>query len=160
MSTARPLRRSEAAPTRAPGRRSHLQVVDSPPEPRRRAKGPVLVVVASLVTVFLALFGLVVFHTVLVQNQSEIDDLDARLVAERELIKETRLEIAELESPDRVIAAAQSLGLIAPDEVVMLDAVELGPPPSPDVWSGPAGVEGVGVHEQAGADAADGGATP
>lgn len=136
MSTARavrPLRRHDVAEPAVDRRRrrAHLTVVDAPPEPRRRSRGPAVAIAAGLVIVFLALFGLVAFHTVLVQNQSQIDELDERLAAEREVIEQARLEIAELEAPERVIAEAEALGLIAPDEVVMLDAVELDSPPAP-----------------------------
>jgi cell division protein FtsL len=145
------------------GRRTHLTVVDEPRPTPKRSKAPVLAAVVALVTVFLALFGLVVFHTVLVQNQSQIDGLDDQLTAEREQIKETRLEIAELEAPDRVIAVAESQGLIPPDEVVMLDAVvptDAGPAPAPA--GPPAPVQGhqSGAHQQAGAAPGDTGATP
>jgi cell division protein FtsL len=157
---ARVPRRADAAEARAERvrRRAHLQVVDAPPPvpARRRSKAPAIVATCALVTVFLSLFGLVVFHTVLVQNQSEIDELDQQLGAEREQIEKRRLEIAELEAPERVIAVAESLGLIAPDEVVMLDPV----PVEPDDAGTPGGVVApVAGHEQAGAPT-DGGATP
>lgn len=124
---ARALRRSDAPDEglERVRRRPHLRVVDGHAGPsRRRSRTPVVAGVGVLVTVFVALLGLVVFHTVLVQNQSQIDGLDEQLTLERERIKDRRLEIAELESPERVIAVAESEGLVVPDDVVMLEAVQ------------------------------------
>jgi cell division protein FtsL len=141
---ARALRRSDAPDEGVDRVRRHLRVVDAPASPaRRRSKAPVLAGVGLLATVFLALFGLVVFHTVLLQNQSQIDGLDEQLTQEREQIKDRRLEVAELESPERVIAVAEAEGLVIPDEVVMLDAVPavpperaVGPTPAPQASAG------------------------
>jgi cell division protein FtsL len=126
--------RSAAAPAEplvAPRRRPDLRVVDSEraPTTRRRPRGMVIAAAVAMVTIFLALFGLVVFHTVLVQHQSRLDDLDAQLAEQRDRGQDLSHEIAELESPDRIrTVAEQELGLIPPPEVLMLDAVE--PPPA------------------------------
>jgi cell division protein FtsL len=125
--------RSAAAPAEplaAPRRRPDLRIVDSERAPvaRRRPRGMVIAVSVAVVTIFLALFGLVVFHTVLVQHQSRLDDLDSQLAEERDRGRDLSHEIAELESPDRIrTVAEQELGLIPPPEVLMLEPVDAPP---------------------------------
>ncbi len=64
---------------------------------------------------FVVLFGLVVFHTVLLQNQQRIDQLDAQVRDEQARYQQLRLQVAQLESPQRIIdVATQKLGLVPP----------------------------------------------
>src|SRR4051794_15045481 len=90
-----------AAPARrpAPGarpsaqpKRPQLKVVDAP----ARRLGAIGVLGATLL--FGLLFGLVIFHTVLVQNQQHLDKLQARIRDAQAQYQAQRLEVAELGS--------------------------------------------------------------
>jgi cell division protein FtsL len=133
MSEARAARRADLrapAPAPAPRERTRpdLRLVRPDERPRRRATR---LLTAALATVLvLALFGLVIFQTVLVQNQSRLDGLDQQVETEREQIERRELEITELESPERVIDEATStLGMIPPTDVPMIDEVPGGEAP-------------------------------
>jgi hypothetical protein len=99
--------------------RPDLRVV---PEARPRRVG--VVVFLAGVALFGSLFGLAVFHAMLVQSQSTLDDLDGRLTEARGQSEELRLEIAELEAPDRILDEARDRGMIPADDVVVLDATD------------------------------------
>jgi cell division protein FtsL len=63
--------------------------------------------------VFLLFFGLVIFHTVLLQNQRQLDQLDKQVRDEQARYQQLRLEVAELQSPGRIVAVATAkLGLV------------------------------------------------
>lgn len=111
-------------PVRQPGRRPELRLVAG--RPRRRLVG-VVVTLASL-ALFGSLFGLAVFHAMLVGGQSTIDDLEAELVTARAETEQLRLEVAALEAPERVLTVAGDLGMVPPSEVVTLT-----PPVDPSV---------------------------
>jgi cell division protein FtsL len=141
--------RARAAETRAgtaPERRPDLRVVD--PAPRRRA-GRVGTVAG--VGLFAALFGLAAFQTVLIKNQARIDDLDRRIDVAATEAETLALQVAELESPDRITAVARDrLGMIDPGSVTYLrpmaddDARALLPsPPAPAPVPDPAAAGGV-----------------
>ena len=75
----------------------------------------------ALSVLFLVLFGLAVFHTVLIGAQGRLDELDSRIESEQDLQHRLRLELAELESPERIVdAATNDLGMVPPGEVVWL----------------------------------------
>lgn len=78
-----------------------------------------LVVVATIVG-GLCLFGVVVFHVLLTQNQFRLDKLQEQSLERQAEYDRLRLEVAELESPDRIIAAAHALGMITPPKVTYL----------------------------------------
>ncbi len=60
------------------------------------------------------LFGLVFLQVLLVQNQHHIDSLNARLGNEQATYQRLRLEVAEMEAPDRIVREATKLGLVEP----------------------------------------------
>lgn len=103
----------------APEERPELRVV---PEPRPR-RGVGVVVFLAGVALFASLFGLAVFHAMLVQSQSTLDDLDSEITAARARSEELRLDIAELESPDRILDEARDQGMVPASDVVVLDAL-------------------------------------
>lgn len=113
-----PLPRPEARP-------HHLRVV-APAERVRRGLTPA---VAVLLTAFLfaTLLAVAIAHTVLVQGQVNLDRLDAELTAEQALYQELRKDVAELESPPRIVEAAQAQGMVTPDDLVYLQ------PAAPDL---------------------------
>jgi cell division protein FtsL len=81
---------------------------------------------------FATLLAVAVSHTVLVQGQVRLDDLDAQLVAEQARYQVLRTKVASLESPDRIVEAAEAQGMVIPDDLVYLqpsapDASAVGP---------------------------------
>jgi|GEM_PF-1194117 len=105
------------APRRDPQRRPPLRVVR---EPARHPNYAALSAL-GLGAVFVVLFGLVVFHTVLLQNQRRLDQLDARVQDEQARYQQLRLEVAQLSSPQRIVdVATQKLGLVPSDGTTYL----------------------------------------
>ena len=104
--------------------RVDLRVVEE--QPRWSWVTYLTVLVLSLL--FLTLFGLAVFHAVLVGAQGRLDALDERIEAETRRQHDLRLQVAELESPQRIVAKARDdLGMVTPDDVIWLSPVELAP---------------------------------
>jgi cell division protein FtsL len=116
-------RRSVVAPQprRTPAtreRRPQLRVVDAP-APRRLSLGALTVLVVG--GIFAVLFGLVVFHTMLLQNQQRLDRLDAQVTDAQARYQSLRLQVAQLEAPQRIIdAATPKLGMVPPDGTTYL----------------------------------------
>src|SRR5205823_12796459 len=104
-------RSAERAPARRPARPArtpHLRVVPrdyrSLQARQRRARrlGTLAVVV-----VVVMVFGLVVAHVALGQGQLRLDRLTARAAADEARNERLRLEVAQLEAPEPIVAAAQ-----------------------------------------------------
>ena len=95
--------------------RSDLEVVSGA---RRRWMGVIgPIAVASLFAVLLAMAAL---QALIVQGQTRLDQLDrevAEAVAHRDRLG---LQLAELESPDRIVAEARRLGMVDAPVVVYL----------------------------------------
>jgi len=132
VSPARATARLGARTAVAPEPRRGEQVPDDRPELRvvpetRRRKGVGVVVFLAGVALFGSLFGLAVFHTMLVQSQSTLDDLDARITEARAHREELRLDIADLEAPDRILDEAREQGMVPADDVVVLEAGSTAP---------------------------------
>jgi hypothetical protein len=84
-----------------------------PPGPRRsRLRRVLAMALAGLVAV--GLLGLAGLHAVLATDQVKLDRLEAQVAAERDRFAARRLQVAELEAPQRVRRAASRLGLVAP----------------------------------------------
>lgn len=120
------------APAPAPRRRPPLRVV-RPDERRavdRRRRARLRLAFAVLVVVG-GVFGLVASHVVLTQSQFRLQQLEAKAAAEQARYERLRLQVAELESPQRIVAAAQErLGMVSPPGVRYLSptGVAEGPP--------------------------------
>jgi len=129
--------RSRAAPARSGGRLAparpatspsedggrHLRVVDARRRrPRRKQQARLrLLAVGACLVVCGSLFGLVGAHALLVSGQSRLDGLQDVVADEQARYQRLRLEVAELESPARVMAAAQErLGMVPPPEITYL----------------------------------------
>ena len=85
--------------------------------------------VALTVLAFLALFCVAASHALLIQNQAEVDELDERVAVEQARYEELRLEVAQLESPQRIMdEAINTLGMVPPGETVWLTPDEPAPP--------------------------------
>lgn len=121
-----------------PARRPHLRVV-GPAERVRRRLTPRTGVVLTGVT-FVLLLAVAVCHTLLVQGQIRLDELEASLRVEQARYQELRKEVAEMESPTRIVAAAEALGMVTPEDLVYLQP----PAPSPDT----SGVDGEPVVDE------------
>jgi cell division protein FtsL len=112
IATERSLR---AAPAPEVDARPDLRVVEPVDEsPARRSFGGMVGTIA-VVLLFACIFGVVVFQVLLVQTQSHLDDLDGALAAQEARANELDLRTADLESPQRIVTAAQGLGMITPD---------------------------------------------
>ncbi|MDP1819293.1 MAG: hypothetical protein Q8K58_05290 [Acidimicrobiales bacterium] len=125
------------APQPVPGRRSapsreHLRVVT--PEERIRSRiSPAMGAVLTAL-VFAVLFAVAGAHTILVQGQVRLDGLDAQLSAEQARYQVLRKEVAEMESPERIVAAAEERGMVTPEDLVyLLPPTSDGAPQAPDL---------------------------
>ena len=117
----------------APPRPRHLEVVPpgarSPRAQRRRAR---LLASAAVAVVVAAVFGLVAFHVVLTQGQLQLDQLQGRATNAQATYDRLRLQVAELEAPERVVAEAQQrLGMVPPPGVTYLSPSGAAVTPAP-----------------------------
>ena len=110
---ARPLPREDR---RARDEHAHLRVV----RPRRRHLHTGPVVAVALVVVFASVLASAVFHSVLVTGQGRLDDLQGRVARSTQDVARQRLALAEAQSPDKLAAAAQTLGLVIPPKQIWL----------------------------------------
>jgi cell division protein FtsL len=121
----------------------HLRVV--PPARPSRGLGVRLSPRAGViltVLLFAALFCVAVSHALLIEGQAKVDELDQQVAAEQKRYEELRREVAELESPQRILGEATGeLGMVpagdpvwlSPDEPAPTDDLpEDEPPESPD----------------------------
>jgi cell division protein FtsL len=119
-------RRGATAPARRPKAqpqpRPRLRVVPPdyvPPRIRRRRARLVLVGCGTLFA--LGLLAIASLHVVLAQGQFELERLETRAAAEQAKYDRLRLQVAELEAPERVVAAAQQrLGMVPAPGVTYL----------------------------------------
>lgn len=86
-----------------------------------------LITVCTTLTVVLA-FGVVASHVLVAQNQNRLDNLNRRLDAEQTRYERLRFQLAELESPERVVSKAHSrLGMVEPTQVKYVAPVVANP---------------------------------
>jgi cell division protein FtsL len=86
---------------------------------RRRRARVLLIGCAALVG--LGLLAIASLHVVLTQGQFQLEKLEEKAAAEQARYEQLRLEVAQLESPERVVAAAQQrLGMIPAPGVTYL----------------------------------------
>jgi cell division protein FtsL len=90
-----------------------------PPKPAWQLRtGPTVALGTFLA--FVIAFAVVACQVLLVQGQQRLDAVDDRIAEESERYDELRLQVAELESPERIVAAATELGMVPPPEVTYL----------------------------------------
>jgi len=100
-------------------KRPDLRVVDAPKRDGLRAARVGTIAGALL---FVALFGLAAFQTVLIRAQDRLDDLNRDVSAQTQLDEQLRLQLADLQSPERIAQVARDrLGMIAPHTVTFLE---------------------------------------
>ena len=122
---ARARRPAAAQPARSPladRPRRHLRVVDekrlSMAQRRRRVRA---VAIGSSVLVVIGLFALAASHAMLASGQARLDDLNSEVDDAQARYQSLRLDIAELEAPDRIVREAQErLGMVPPPDVTYL----------------------------------------
>ena len=109
-----------------------LRVVDRRVRARRRSRARARLAGAAAVTAVLAvLFGLVAIHVLLAQNQFQLDRLNARSSAAEAQYDRLRLQVAQLDSPERVVATAEGrLGMVQPAKTTYLTPNAPGPGPA------------------------------
>jgi cell division protein FtsL len=129
--TAQPSARAAAtatAPARRPDReaaRPPLRVVQ-PGERQRRGRGRAprhtrLLIFSTVLLAGMLLFGLVAAHVMLTQNQFRLEKTQRQAAEEQARYERLREQVAELESPGRIVAAAQErLGMVPPASVKYL----------------------------------------
>jgi hypothetical protein len=147
--------RNEPAPRRSdrPGqsegeRSRHLEVVRPGARPRAQFRLTPKTGVTLTVMMFGALFGVAVSHALLIQSQTRLDEMDKEAADEQARYEQNRADVAELESPDRIIAAARELGMVDPAETVWL---------TPDEAAGTGAAGAAGSGTTAGGTGADDG---
>ena len=91
----------------------------------------------TAVALFVAVFGVVVFQAFLVQGQARLDHLNGQIATERQTSKQLQLQLAQLDSPSRIVTAAALLGMIDAGDIVYLQpaasddaAARYTPPPT------------------------------
>ena len=109
--TVRPLRSDEVAP--AP-----LRVVRG----RRWRRPQVGMWVTYTAVAVFAFFALIYSRTALDENVFIIGELDEQIAVELDLQERYVLEVARLKSPNEIVPAAESLGLVLPEDVIPVAA--------------------------------------
>jgi cell division protein FtsL len=84
-------------------------------------RSPIAIVVVVMAMFFGTLFGVVVLRTHMAQQQQIIDDLTYDLLRARNHFDELRAERARLQSPDVLVDAARSMGLVPTAGVRLVD---------------------------------------
>jgi hypothetical protein len=74
----------------------------------------------SGVMFFAVLFCAVTIQAQRMEGQRRIDQLDKDIVAERDQYRALRADVAEQESPERIMAAARALDMVEPGPVAPL----------------------------------------
>ncbi len=99
-----------------------LRVVPRPVSRRARRRRVGLAAIVGVGAVFLLMLGLVAFQAEIAADQLRLDRLQKQLGEAQDRYGQLRLQVAELESPEHVAAAAGQLGLVqrSPDQVTYL----------------------------------------
>jgi hypothetical protein len=70
--------------------------------------------------VFVVLAALAGAHTLIAQGQIRLDGLDEKVQDEQARYQQLRKDVAEAESPDRIVEAAEAQGMVSPNDLVYL----------------------------------------
>ena len=122
MVMASPQRHPRPSPAKpADQTRQHLQAA-----PRHSRRLMPLVGWAAAITVVVSLFALALFHAMIVDRQTTLDNLNEQLEDAQAVNDRLRLNVSRAEAPDRIVAEAlYRLGMVEPDRLVYLAPVEL-----------------------------------
>lgn len=112
-------RRASAVPKLAPQRsRPDLKLVPGERELRFGAHAPRWRLVAYVGLTCVMLLALVMFHVLLSQGQFGLDKMQAKTSAEQATYERLRLQVAQLESPERITReATERLGMVPAGQV-------------------------------------------
>ena len=124
-------RRPVPPPVRGPGRGPAAPPLPARPDLRvlrpeetatdaDRARLVRQLALAATALVALCIFGIVVCHVMLTQNQFRLDKMQEESLERQAEYDRLRLQVAELESPDRIVAVAQAEGMVTPPKVTYL----------------------------------------
>jgi cell division protein FtsL len=117
----RPAPRVDPRPARRPTpaeRPNHLRVVQPQERTVRRLTPKAGVALTALV--FATLFAVAGAHTIIAQGQIRLDSLDGQVQTEQTRYQQLRKDVAQMESPERVVAAAEAQGMVSPQDLVYL----------------------------------------
>lgn len=115
--------------TRAPVRRP---VRPRPVDDRGSSASALTLGVISLMVIFAAFAGAVALRAVIAEQQQQIDGFRQQVDDAELRTTELRVQVAELESPDRIRVAAQvQLGMVEPVETEYLSPLVPGSSPVP-----------------------------
>ena len=114
--------------TASPGfplpRRREFHVVIGPSTRRRRVGGWI-----GLAIVMSAAFLLLVSSRIALDRSAFVlEDLQLRITAEEARYWELRMELTELQAPDRIARLAEEMGMVYPDEIFTVEVPGLGEP--------------------------------
>lgn len=124
-----PARRPGPRPVERPTPRQrpdHLRVVRPDEQPTNRGLRRLTPRAGLLLTafLFLVLFAVAGAQSLLVQGQLRLDATEKRLAAEQARYQELRKDLAGMESPERIVAAAQAQGMVTPSDLVYLQPTD------------------------------------
>lgn len=123
----------QLAPGRPPGDNSAPRRLRAVPAVRPSPRVGFLAF-AAMVMVFAILLAAAMAHSQLITGQRYLDHLGTRAARERSTADRLRLQVADLESPGRIVLAAQAQGMVLAQQTTWLRAVRPGEtPPSPPV---------------------------
>jgi cell division protein FtsL len=89
---------------------------------RRRRLRRRLVAAVVLVIGLAPVFGLVLVHVELTANEQRLTALQTQAQAAQQANVRLRLQVAQLESPSRIVSRAQQLGMVPPPSILYLPA--------------------------------------
>ena len=120
----------------------HLRLVRQ--QARQRANHRYLVASVVIAGVAAVCMALVVLHVLIAENQVKLDDLAHRISTQQAQYERSRLAVAELEAPSRIISVAEGpLGMRQPGSVTYLPAMST-PSRRPVVGGGQVQAAGAG----------------
>jgi cell division protein FtsL len=77
------------------------------------------------VSILGVLLLMAMFHALIVQGQRELDRMNGDIETATSVNDRLQLELAQMEAPERIVAAARSYGMVdAPEVVYLSPAVE------------------------------------
>jgi len=131
-------------PEEQPRSERHLHLVrDQSRQPGIRRHIAVLMVIGVVAVISM---GLVALHVLIAEAQFRLDSLEQQASAQQARYERLRLDVAQLESPSRIVSVAEGdLGMRQPGSVTYLPATSV--PAGPSTGSSPGGgpvVPGVG----------------
>jgi cell division protein FtsL len=108
-----------AVPARAP-RSAPKPKLAPVPQPALRRPG----FAAFVLIVAVALLAVVGSYAYIAQQQFQVDKLQKARITEQRKYEQLRLQVAQLTAPERIVGAAQQLGMVTPAQVTYIQITE------------------------------------